>query len=226
PALTAVEELVVADLRRCRFVLDARRALARFDVRKRVRAAAIAYQQRIALRVVPRAFRRRHDPHEAAIRVLPVARRDALRDDRAPRVAADVDHLRPGIGLLVVVRHGHGVELADGVRAAQDAARVFPRDRGARLDLRPRDLRVGAAAFAALRHEVVDAAPAFLVAGIPVLHGRVLDLGALERDELDDRRVELVLVAHRRRAALEIAYVAAFVGYDQRAFELARIRRV
>src|SRR5690606_13222416 len=80
PALTAVEELVVADLRRRRLVLDARRALARFDVRKRVRAAAIAYQQRIALRVVPRAFRRRHDPHEAAIRVLPVARRDALRD--------------------------------------------------------------------------------------------------------------------------------------------------
>src|SRR5690606_31841153 len=52
----------------------------------------------------------------------------------------------------------------------------------------------------ALRDEVVDAAAALLAARIPVLHGRVLDLRALECDELDDGRVQLVLVALRRRA--------------------------
>ena len=42
----------------------------------------------------------------------------------------------------------------------------------------------------------------------------------VERDQLDDRRVQLVLIAHRRRAAFEVAHVRAFLGDDQRAFEL------
>ena len=63
----------------------------------------------------------------------------------------------------------------------------------------------------------------FGVARIPVLHRRVLDLGIVERDELDHRRVELVLVALRRRAALEVGHVGALVGDDQRALELAGV---
>ena len=82
------------------------------------------------------------------------------------------------------------------------------------------------AALAALGHEVVDAALAVLVAGIPVLHGRVLDLRVVERDQFNHGGVQLILVAHRRRAAFEIAHVSAFVGDDQRALELARFRRV
>src|SRR5690606_11750699 len=146
PALTAVEELIVADLRRRRLVLDACRALARLDVRKGVRAAAVADEERVALRVVPGVLRRRHHAHEAAVGVLAAPGRDALRYDRAARVAADVDHFRAGIGLLEVVRDRDGIELADGVLAPQDAARILPRDRGPRLDLRPRDLRVRAPA--------------------------------------------------------------------------------
>ena len=80
-------------------------------------------------------------------------------------------------------------------------------------------------ALAALGDEVVDAALAFLVAGIPVLHGRVLDRRVVERDQLDHRGVQLVLVAHRRRAAFEVADVRAFLGDDQRALELAGVLR-
>ena len=152
-----------------------------------------------------------------------MAGRDALRDDRAARVLADVDHLRAGVGLLPVVGRRHRVELADRVVALQDAARVLPGDRRAGLDLRPGDLRVRAAARAALGHEVVDAALAVLVAGIPVLDRRVLDRRVVERDELDDGGVQLVLVAHRRRAALEVAHVRALVGDDQRPLELAGV---
>src|SRR5881394_442263 len=214
PALPAVEQLVLADLRRRRLVLDARGAVARLDVRERVRAALRTEQQRIALRVVSRPVRRRQHLHEPAIGILPVPGRDAFREDRAARVAADMDHLRAGVGLLIVVRDRDRVELPDRALAAQDAARVLPRDRRAGLDLRPGDLRARAAALAALRHEVVYPATAVLVAGIPILHGRVFDLGALERDELDDGGVELVLVAHWGSATLEVAHVATFVGND------------
>src|SRR6185437_11028263 len=139
---------------------------------------------------------------------------DALRHDRAARIAADVDHLRAGIRLLVVVRQCYRIELAHRVVAAQDAAWILPRDGGARLDLRPGNARIGAAAVATLGDEIVDAALALLVARIPVLHRRILDARAVERDQLDDRRVELILVAHRRGAAFEIADGCAFVGDD------------
>src|SRR5215468_1148255 len=52
-----------------------------------------------------------------------------------------MDHLCPGIGLLAIVRDRHRIEFADRVVAFEHAARVFPRDRGTGLDLRPRDLR-------------------------------------------------------------------------------------
>ena len=84
----------------------------------------------------------------------------------------------------------------------------------------------GSRALAALRHEVVDPALPVLVAGVPVLDGRVLDLRVVEGDELDDRRVQLVLVAHRRRAALEVAHVGALGGHEQRPLELAGVRGV
>ena len=83
-----------------------------------------------------------------------------------------------------------------------------------------------AAAGAALCDEIVDAALALGVAGIPVLHGRVFDLRVLVRDQLDDRRVQLVLVALRRGAAFEIADIGALVGDQQCALELAAVARI
>ena len=201
-------------------MLDRRRGVLDLDVRERVRAAAIADQQRIALRVVARARRALGDLHQAAVAVLADARRDALGDDGAARVLAEVQHLGAGVGLLLVVDHRDRVELADRVVALQDAARILPGDRRARLDLRPGDLRV-LHRLAALGDEVEDAALAVLVAGVPVLDGRVLDGRAVQGDQLDDRGVQLVLVAHRRGAAFEVADVGALVGDDQRALELA-----
>ena len=73
---------------------------------------------------------------------------------------------------------------------------------------------------AALGDEVVDAADAVLVARVPVLHRRVLDLGVVERDQLDHRGMQLVGVELGRGAAFEIATRRAFFGDDQRALEL------
>ncbi len=87
--------------------------------------------------MIARAVCLRHDAHEAAIGLLRAAGRDALRDDRAAGIAADMNHLGAGIGLLIVVGDGDRIELADRVVAAQDAARVLPGNRRAGLDLGP-----------------------------------------------------------------------------------------
>src|SRR5690606_10335881 len=107
------------------------------------------------------------------IGVLAEPRCDALGDDAAARVLAEMDHLGAGVDLLVAVRHGDRVELALAVVTAQDAARIFPGDRRAGLDLGPGNLRAAAAAVAALGDEVVDAAFALGITGIPVLHGGI-----------------------------------------------------
>ncbi len=103
---------------------------------------------------------------------------------------------------------------------------IFPRDCRTRLHLRPGDLRVPPQALAALRHEVVDSALAVLVSRIPVLHRRVADLRVVQRHQLNHRRMQLILISHRSRAAFEVAYVRALFSHNQRPLKLTRFRRV
>src|SRR3546814_14036406 len=100
---------------------------------------------------------------------------DALGDDRRLRVAAEMNHLGAGVGLLMMMGEGDRIEFADRVIAAQDAARIFPGHRRAGLDLRPRDLARHTTTIAAFGDAVVDAADAVLFARIPILYGRLLD---------------------------------------------------
>src|SRR5258708_31130983 len=135
--------------------------------------------------------------NEAAIGVLRDAGRDALGDDPAGGVLAEVQHLGAGIDLLVTVRNRDRIEFAARIVAAQYAARIFPGDRRAGLYLGPGNLRIVAAAIAPLGDEIVDAALAFGIAGIPVLHRRIFDLGVIKRDQFDHGGMQLVFVALR-----------------------------
>src|SRR3546814_5566237 len=63
-ALAAVEQLVLADARGGRLVLDDRLAVLGLDVGHRVGAALVADQQRVALGEVARALRLGADAHE------------------------------------------------------------------------------------------------------------------------------------------------------------------
>src|SRR4051794_23703120 len=95
---------------------------------------------------------------EAAIGVLRNAGSDALGDDPARGVLAEMNHLGAGIDLLVTVRNRDRVKLTTRIVAAQDAARIFPRDGRAGFNLGPGDLRIVATAIATLGDEIVDAA--------------------------------------------------------------------
>src|SRR5713101_4755170 len=106
---------------------------------------------------------------------------------------------------------------------AQDAARVFPRDRRAGFDLGPGNPGTMTAAMASLGDEVEDAAAPLRVTWIPVLDRRILDLGVVERNQLDHCGVELVLIAARSGAPLQITHIGALVGDDEGALELAAV---
>src|SRR5216683_3027735 len=125
-ALPQVKELVFADLRGGSLVFHAGGGVPHLDVRESVGTALVADQKRVALRVVASPRSALHDLHLASIGVLAVAGRDALCDDGAARVLADVDHLGASVGLLVIIGEGNRVELAHRVLTLQDAARILP----------------------------------------------------------------------------------------------------
>src|SRR5690606_4061127 len=81
PALTRVEELVLADAGGAGLVLERGAAVAHVDVGEGVGGALVADEQGVALRVVPRARGPRHDLDHAAVRLLAVAGADALAHD-------------------------------------------------------------------------------------------------------------------------------------------------
>ena len=134
-----------------------------------------------------------------------------------------MDHFGTGIGLLAVVGQRHRVELADRIVPLQYAGRIFPGDCRTGFHLRPRHFGIDAAAGRALGDEIVNAALAVFVARVPVLHGRIFDFRIVQHHDFDNCRMQLVFVPLGRGAAFQIGNVAAFVGNDQRALELAGV---
>src|SRR6202012_2967320 len=145
--------------------IEAGRTDWRLALRLRVRGAVLADPQGVALREVARALRLGVSGDEAAVGIGGMAGGNALGEDPRPRVASKVDHLGAGVGLLMIVGDGDGIELAAGVVAAQDARGILPGDGRTGLDLGPGNLGAVAAAVGALGDEVVDAATALGVAG-------------------------------------------------------------
>ncbi|MOA31745.1 hypothetical protein D3C78_1529190 [compost metagenome] len=114
----------------------------------------------------------------------------------------------------------HREEFTDRIVALQDHARVFPGDCRAGFRLGPRHFRTRAFAQRTLGDEVEDTALA-VTAGEPVLHRRIFHFGVFVQDHLHHRRVQLVAVTHRGRTAFDIADIAAFIGDQDGALELA-----
>src|SRR5690606_3235039 len=165
---------------------------------------ALADQQRIGLRLVALVLDRGRDTHKATICVAAITRRNALGNNGAAGIAADMDHFGARVGLLAMVAERNGIEFADRVVATQDDAGVLPGDGRAGFHLRPGYARARTPAVSALGHKVVDTTLAVLVAGIPVLYRGILDLGIVQRHELDHGGVQLVLVPHGGRTAFEV----------------------
>src|SRR5207244_3930925 len=135
-------------------------------------AALVADQERVAIGEIARAFRPGMRHHQPTIGVVRLPRCDSLGDDPARGVLAEMQHLGAGIDLLVTIGNRDRVELTARIVPTQYATRIFPGDGGTGLELGPGNLRVLAAAVAALGHEIVDAAAPAGVARVPVLDGR------------------------------------------------------
>src|SRR5690242_19439099 len=131
-------------------MFEGRGRILRLDIGHGVRAAFVADQERVAGREVACAGRLAMSCDETTISILRLAGRDALGDDAAGGVLAEMQHLGAAIDLLKTVRDRDRIEFAARILAAQNAARIFPGDGRTGLDLGPGDLRVLAAAVAPL----------------------------------------------------------------------------
>src|SRR5262245_65735194 len=102
-----------------------------------MRAALVANEQRIAICEVALALGLALCRHQPAIGIVRFTRRDALGDNAADRVLAEMQHLGAAVDLLMAVRDGDRIELPARIVAAQDAARILPGDGRTGLDLGP-----------------------------------------------------------------------------------------
>src|SRR5271166_2141364 len=139
-ALQAVKHLLIRNFGRGRLVFDHSGGVLGLDIRYRVGAAFVADQQGIAVGEIARSGRQSVHGRLPPIGVLRFAGRDALRDNAARRVAAEMNHLRAAVDLLMAVRNRNRIEFAARGLSAQYAGWIFPGDRGASLNLRPGDL--------------------------------------------------------------------------------------
>src|SRR5690606_7617567 len=99
---------------------------------------------------------------------------------------------------------------------------VFPGDRRTGFYLGPGNFGVGVA-HTALGHKVVNTTLAFFVAGVPVLHRGIFNLGIVERDQFHYRRVQLIFVALGGSTTFKVTDVGTFVGNNQGALKLAGV---
>ena len=196
------------------------------DVGERVGAAAIAHKHGVALGEIPSPFSALVDFDETAVGVLSSPGGDTLGDNGASSVFPDMNHLGACIGLLIIFGQGDGVKFADGIVPLENATGVFPGNRRSRFNLCPGDLGIGSAASASLGNEVVDPPLAVFVAWIPVLYCGVFNLGVIKSDQLYDRGMKLVFIAHRGGASLEIADVGVFICDDESSLKLPGVGRV
>ena len=97
-----------------------------------------------------------------------------------------MNHLGARISLLIVVGHGHAVELGLRAFAAQHTAGVFPCDGTTRLHLCPGEPAVTSPQMSAFGYQVQHTALALAVTGVPVLDSTVLHLGILLHYNLHD----------------------------------------
>src|SRR3954467_3439195 len=128
-------------------MFDGGRRVLYVDVRERVRPTTVADKHRVALSVVASPGSLRQHLYQSAVAVLTLTGGNALGNNGAPGVFPDVNHFGAGVGLLLAIHHGHGVELTHRVVTLEDDAGIFPGDGRSRLDLGPGDFGVGAGAL-------------------------------------------------------------------------------
>ena len=186
-----------------------------------MRAALIAHEHRIALRIIPRTVGSGIHLHQSAISILPISGRNTLRHNCRLRIFPNMDHFRAGIGLLLIRRQRNRIKFANRMISLQNDARILPRNRAAGLHLRPSHLGVRALTNRALGYKIVNPALAVLISRVPILNRAVFNRRVFFGDQFHNCRVQLVLIAHRSRAALEVTHISPLVRDNQRALKLA-----
>src|SRR4051812_21733913 len=98
----------------------------------------------------------------------------------------------------MIVGERYGVKLTYRAFPFEDTAWILPSYRRAGFHLSPRYFSACLEADSALSHEVIDTPTTLFVSWIPILDSRIFYLGVFMGDKFDNRRVQLVLIAHGR----------------------------
>src|SRR5699024_12079416 len=132
----------------------------------------------------------------------------------------NVCHLSTGIRLLFIVGYGYRKELANRIISLQYNTWIFPGNCRTGFYLCPGYFGIIAAAVTSFGYKVIHAAFPLFITGIPVLNGRVFNIGILKSNNFYNRCVHLRISILRRCTDLQVAYMAVFFYNDESMFKL------
>ena len=172
-------------------------------------------KQRVALGVVLAILQMLRHVDQAAVSGAAFADGDRFGNDVAGCLIGSVNHFRAGVLMLTVIGERDGKNFAARLATLHDHAGIFHREPRADVTIDPFHFGVFLSETA-FGDEVENIRR-------PVLHGDVLNLRALQRDQFHDSAMQCGSVKFRRRAALHVSHFRAFIGDDECALELAEI---
>ena len=134
-----------------------------------------------------------------------------------------MDHLCPGIRLLIVIGYGHRIKFTHRAVSFQYGTRIFPGNRRTGFYLCPNQFRIFTPANSTFGYKIIDTAFPLFISRIPVLHRAVFHFRIFFHDNLHNRCMQLILIPLRSRTSLQIAYIRIILRHDERPFELSCI---
>src|SRR5574344_797585 len=148
---------------------------------------------------------------------------DTFADNGTSGVLTEMNHLRTGIGLLIIVCYGNRVEFGRRIVAGKNTGWIFPSDSRTGFDLRPRQFTILSLAVSTFCYEIVDTTFSLGITWIPVLNRTIFYFGIIAYHDFDNSSMKLILVTHRSGAAFEIGNVRFVVGNNQSTFKLSGV---
>ena len=164
-----------------------------------------------------------HHFYFSPVRVTAEPGGDTFRNDPAPGIVTDMDHLCTGICLLIIIGNRYRIKLTYRTVSFQDSAGIFPGNSRTGLYLSPDQTGIFAPADSSFSNEIINSAFSILIPGIPILYRTVFHFCIFLDDDFHNRCMQLIFIALRSGTTFQITHISLIFSNNQCTFELSCI---
>ena len=125
----------------------------------------------------------------------------------------------------MMIRNCDRIKFTHRIVAFQNTARIFPSYSRTGFNLRPRNFCIFLT-NSSFCYEIENATFSFCISWIPVLYGRIFNLGIIHREKLNNCRVQLIFISRRSCTPFKVRNITSFISNKQSSFKLPTSRLI